>query len=108
MNLNINQLVSREDVINLALQYSLKNYEDSDSKLVKNLKETEFSLNKLREKGKLREVINDGEKDKNYIILYARSYISNGELYLPTRGKPCVHSECINFNELFEYVAIHK
>lgn len=108
MNLNMSHLVSRTDVMNLALQYSIKNYKESDSNLIENLSNNEFTLNKLKENSKLINTLKDSDEDKNYLIIYAKCFISNKDLNLPSRGKPCIHSECLNFNELFEYVAIHK
>ena len=47
MNLNMSHLVSRTDVMNLALQYSIKNYKESDYNLIENLSDSEFTCELL-------------------------------------------------------------
>jgi hypothetical protein len=98
----MNALIKRHDVINLAKEYSNRNFDKFFENQLKLIKESEYSINKLKEKYAYDKI------DEKYFYVSYKSLFNNKDLIIPARGINCKHSDCVNFETLFQYSATLK
>jgi hypothetical protein len=98
----MDDLINRQDVKNLILNQSIKNFKKLD-----NSKLTEFKESSIKLQETLSNIDISDEKDRNYIRIYIKSLITDEDINIPARGINCTHFECENFDvympKVFEY-----
>ena len=100
--MSLNALIKRQDVINLAKGYSIENFDKYFENQLKLLTQSEYTLDKLKEREVYEKI------DEKYFYVFCKSYFNNENLVIPARGINCKHSDCINFEALFQYTATFK
>lgn len=92
-------LFMRQDIINLARKYAVRN---EDSYLEKDYSSFTQSNEAKSKYGGIVEL------DADEVIVETKCPITGKELDYPSRGRNCVHFECMCFEDIFSFILIKK